>query len=51
MLANETVQARSVNTTDLAILEALMMKQHCPIINKQMKDFSRTLKIYFNLST
>ena len=39
MLENVTVLARSNNKTDLAILEALLIKQHNPVINKQVKDW------------
>ena len=45
MLENVTVLARPNNRTDLAILEALLVKQYNPV-NKQMKDFSPTLKIF-----
>ena len=46
MLENVTVLARSNNRTDLAKLETLLIKQHNPVINKQVKDFSRTLKTF-----
>ena len=46
MLENITVLARSNNRTDLAIPQALSIKQHNPVINKQAKDFSCTLKLF-----
>ena len=46
MLENVTLPARSNNMTDTAILEALLIKQHNPVINKQVRDFLRTLKIF-----
>ena len=41
-----TVLARSNNRTELAILEALLIKHYNPLISKQIKDFSHTLKIF-----
>ena len=38
--------ARPNNRTDLAILEPILIKQHNPVVNKKVKDFSRTLKIF-----
>ena len=46
MLEKVTVLVRSNNKTDLATLEALKIKQHSLVINKQVKYFLRTLKIF-----
>ena len=47
MIEKVTVLARSNSKTDLAILDALLIKKHNSVITKQVKDFSHTLK-YFN---
>ena len=46
MLENVIVLARSNNKTNISILKALPIKQWNPFINKQVIDFSRTLKIF-----
>ena len=46
MLANVTVLARAQNKQDLIIMEALLIKQHQPVINTQAEDFNRILKIF-----
>ena len=46
MLELLTVLARSNEKTDLALLEAILIKQRKTVIYKQVKDFSRTLKIF-----
>lgn len=46
MYENMTVIARLNNTTDLATLETLVIKQHNPVIDKQVKDLSRKLRIF-----
>ena len=42
-----TVPARSINKTNPAILETLLTKQQNAAINKQVKYFPRTLKIFY----
>ena len=49
MLENVTMLARSNNKTNLPKFEALMIKQHNPVINKQVKDFPRTLIFLISL--
>ena len=44
MIENVTVLARSNNRTDLAIPEALLIKEYNPVINEQVKYFSRILE-------
>ena len=46
MFEKVTVLATSNNRTDLAILEALIIQQHNPVVNKQVKDFSHTSELY-----
>ena len=46
MQRNITILATDHNKQDLAILEALFIKQHRPIINIQTEDFNNTLKIF-----
>ena len=46
MLPNVSVIHRANNKRDLQILEALTIKYHSPIINSQVEDFNRTLKIF-----
>ena len=46
MLPNVTILATEHNKQDLAILEALLIKQHGPKINRQTEDFNNTLKIF-----
>ena len=46
MLQNVSVIARCPNKQDLHILEALIIKELNPSINRQTDDFARTLKIF-----
>lgn len=46
MLPNVTVLTRAQNKQDLIIMEALLIKQHQPVINTQAEDFNRILKIF-----
>lgn len=46
MLENVTVMTKLHNKRDLIIMEALLIKQHKPIINIQTDDFNRTLKVF-----
>ena len=46
MLENVTMMTKSINETNLAILEALIFLQKNPVINKQVKEFLRTLSIF-----
>ena len=46
MLPNVNIINRSNNKNDLKILEALLIKEHNPVINRQVDDFNRTLKIF-----
>ena len=46
MLPYVIILATEHNKQDLAILEALLIKQHGPKINRQTEDFNNTLKIF-----
>ena len=46
MLPNVSVIARSPDPSELYLLEALIIKEYNPIINAQINDFNRTLKIF-----
>ena len=46
ILPDISILARTSNKIDLIILEALLIKQHKPIINIQTDDFNRTLNIF-----
>ena len=46
MLPHVIILATEHNKQDLAILEALLIKQHGPKINRQTEDFNNTLKIF-----
>ena len=44
MLPNVIILATEHNKEDLAILEALLIKQYGPKINRQTEDINNTLK-------
>jgi len=46
MLPNVTILSKVNNKQDIAILEALFIRDLKPIINIQADDFNRTLKIF-----
>ena len=46
MLRNVSVIAKCPHKQDLHILEALLIKETNPSINRQTDDFNRTLKIF-----
>lgn len=46
MLPNVTIIATNHNNQELHLLEALLIKEHKPLINIQCGDFDRTLKIF-----
>ena len=46
MLPNVIILATEHNKQDLAMLEALLIKQHGPKINRQTEDINNTLKIF-----
>ena len=46
ILPDISILAKTSNKIDLIILEALLIKQHKPIINIQTDDFNRTLNIF-----
>ena len=46
MLRDVSVVAKCSNKQDLHILEAIIIKELNPIINRQTDDFVRTLKIF-----
>ena len=46
MLPNLTIVETCHSKRDLEIIEALLIKQHKPIINVQVRDFDRTLKVF-----
>lgn len=46
MINNTNTLIQLHNKQDLIIMEALLIKQHKPIINIQTEDFNRTLKIF-----
>ena len=46
MIRNVSVLAREREKKDLLILEALLIKDHNPPINRQCEDFNRVLKVF-----
>ena len=46
ILPNIKILAKLSGKADLMILEALLIKQQCPMINIQAEDFNRVLKIF-----
>ena len=46
ILPNISILAKAPDKIDLILLEALLIKQHKPIINIQTDDFNRTLNIF-----
>ena len=46
ILPDISILARTSNKIDLIILQALLIKEHKPIINIQTDDFNTTLNIF-----
>ena len=46
MIPNVTVLAKMSDKMDVAIMEALLIKEHKPVINIQTSDFNRILKVF-----
>ena len=46
MNSNVKVIGRAVNKFELCILEALLIKENNPVINAQVNDLNRILKIF-----